>query len=58
MSKYTQDPNYIYFKVTSIPVKKFNIRNQFIIEAEERELLIKGFGYFHKKLSESTIFDE
>jgi cell filamentation protein len=58
MSKYTQDPNYIYYKNTNIPINKLSIKNQTILEAEERVLLIKGYKYFHKKLSESTVFDE
>ena len=58
MSKYTQDKNYIYYKNTNIPKNKFNIRNLKILEEKERELLIKGYNYFHKSLSESTVFDE
>lgn len=58
MSKYTQDPNYIYYENTNIPINKLNIKNQAILEAEERKLLTKGYEYFHKKLSESTVFDE
>lgn len=58
MSKYTQNPNYIYYENTNVPINKLNIKNQSILETEERKLLIKGYEYFHKKLSESTIFDE
>lgn len=58
ISKYTQDPSYIYYENTSIPINKLNIRDQDVIEAEERKLLTKGYEYFHKKLSESTVFDE
>jgi len=58
MSKYTQDKNYIYYENTNIPKNKSNIRNLEILEEKERELLIKGYNYFHKNLSESTIFDE
>jgi cell filamentation protein len=58
MSKYTQDSDYIYYKNTNITINKLDIRNQLKLEAEERKLLIKGYEYFHRKLSESTIFDE
>lgn len=58
MSKYTHDKNYIYYKDTNIPINKLNIRNQTILEAEERKLLVKGYEYFHKTLREETVFDE
>ena len=58
MSKYIQDKNYIYYKNTDIPKNKLGIRDQAILEAKEREQLLEGYEYFHKKLSESTIFDE
>ena len=58
MSKYTQDKNYIYYKNTDIPKNKLNIRNQMILEAKERKLLLGGYEYFHNNLSESTIFDK
>lgn len=58
MSKYTQDKNYIYYENTNIPKNKHNIRNIEILEEKERELLLKGYNYFHKNLSENTIFDE
>ena len=58
MSKYIQDKNYIYYKNTDIPKNKLGIRDQAILEAKEREQLLEGYEYFHKKLTESTIFDE
>lgn len=58
MSKYTQDKNYIYYENTNIPINKFNIRDLKILEEEERKYLLKGYEYFHKNLSESTLFDE
>jgi len=58
MSKYTQDKNYIYYENTNIPKNKQNIHNLEVLEEKERELLLKGYNYFHKTLSESTIFDE
>lgn len=58
MSKYAQDKSYIYYENTNIPINKLNIRNQYVLEAEERKLLLKGYEYFHKNLSESTVFDE
>ncbi|MEW6195445.1 MAG: hypothetical protein AB1521_09835 [Bacteroidota bacterium] len=58
MSKYTQNPNYLYYENTNVPINKLKIRNRSILETEERKLLIKGYEYFHKKLSGSTIFDE
>ncbi|KAF0146802.1 MAG: hypothetical protein FD143_3236 [Ignavibacteria bacterium] len=58
MSKYTQDKNYIYYENTNIPINKFNIRDQKILEEEERKLLLKSYEYFHNNLSEKTIFDE
>lgn len=58
MSKYTQDKGYIYYKNTNIPINKANIRDLEILEEKERELLLKGYNFFHKNLSESTIFDE
>ena len=48
MSKYSEDRNYIYYENTNIPINKLNIRNQTILEAEERKLLLKGYEYFHK----------
>jgi len=58
MAKYTQDKNYIYYENTNIPINKLNIRNLKTLEEEERKLLLKGYEYFHKNLSEDTIFDE
>lgn len=58
MSKYSQDSNYIYYKDTNIPVNKLSIKDQLILEAKERELLVKGYEHFHKRLSDSTVFDE
>lgn len=58
MSKYTQDKNYIYYENTNIPINKLNIRNLNTLEEKERKLLLKGYEYFHKNLSEDTIFDE
>lgn len=58
MSKYTQDKNYIYYENSNIPINKFNIRDLKTLEEEERKLLLKGYEYFHKKLTETTIFDE
>jgi cell filamentation protein len=58
MSKYTQDKDYIYYKNTKIPKNKLNIRDLKLLEQEERKLLLKGYEYFHKKLSDKTIFDE
>ncbi|MDZ7767184.1 MAG: Fic family protein [Melioribacteraceae bacterium] len=58
MSKYTHDKNYIYYENTNIPRNKLNIRNLQKIEEEEQKLLLKGYEYFHKNLSEHTIFDE
>lgn len=58
MSKYTHDKNYIYYENTNIPINKLNIRNQALLEVEERKLLLKGYEYFHRALREETIFDE
>ncbi len=58
MSKYSQDRNYIYYENSNIPRNKLNIRNQKILEEKERELLFKGYEYFHKTLSEKTNFNE
>ena len=58
MSKYTQDKNYIYYKNTNILINKLNIRDLKNLEEEERELLLKGYEYFHKRLIETTVFDE
>ena len=58
MSKYTQDKDYLYYKDSNIPINKLNIRNLKVLEEEERKLLLKGYEYFHKNLSESTLFDE
>ena len=57
MSKYTQDKNFIYYENTNIPINKLNIRNLKVLEEGERKLLLKGYEYFHKNLSEKTIFD-
>ena len=58
MSKYTEDKNYIYYPNTSVPINKLDIRDQKSLEAEERKLLLIGYEYFHKNLSESTLFNE
>lgn len=58
MSKYTHDNNYIYYEDTNIPVNKLNIRNLKTLEEKERQLLLNGYEYFHKSLSEDTLFDE
>ena len=58
MSKYTQDKDYLYYKDSNIPINKLNIHNLKVLEDEERKLLLKGYEYFHKNLSESTLFDE
>jgi len=58
MSKYTQDKNYIYYENTNIPINKLNIRDTKRLEEEERKLLLKGYEYFHKHLSEKTVFDK
>ena len=58
MSKYTQDKNYIYYKNTNIPINILNIRDARTLEEEERKLLLKGYEYFHKNLSEKTVFNE
>ncbi len=58
MSKYSQDKDYIYYENSGIPINKFDIRNLKILEAEERKLLLNGYSYFHKNLTEATIFDE
>jgi len=58
MSKYTLDKSYIYYENTNIPINKLNIHDLKLLEAEERKLLLKGYEYFHTKLSESTLFDE
>jgi len=58
MSKYSHNSNYIYYENTGIPISKLNIRSQSVLEAEERKLLVEGYEYFHKNLSESTTFDE
>jgi len=48
MSKYTENKNYIYYPSTNIPINKLNIREQTILEAEERKLLFKGTNIFIK----------
>src|SRR3972149_815953 len=53
MPKYTQDKNYIYYKNTEIPKNKLNIRNQAILEARERMLLLKD--YFLKPKEEFAL---
>jgi len=58
MSKYTQDKNHIYYENTNIPINNLNIRDLKILEEEERKLLLKGYEYFHKRLTETTVFDE
>ena len=58
MLKYTQDKKYIYYENTNIPINKLDIRDLKILEEEERKLLLKGYEYFHKRLSETTVFDE
>lgn len=58
MSKYLQDKSSIYYKNTNIPINKFNIRDLKTLEEKERELLLKGYQHFHKKLSKETEFDE
>jgi len=58
MSKYAQDKNYIYYENSNIPINKLDIRDIKILEKEERKLLLKGYEYFHKGLTETTIFNE
>lgn len=58
MSKYTQDKNYIYYENSNIPVNKLDIRETAKLERKEQELLLKGYEYFHKNLSEHTNLDE
>jgi len=58
MSKYTQNKNFIYYENTNIPINKLNVRDLKILEEEERKLLLKGYEYFHKKLTKTTVFDE
>ncbi len=57
MSKYRQDKNYIYYKDTNIPINKLNIKDIKTLENEERKLLLYGYEYFHKELTETTVFD-
>jgi cell filamentation protein len=58
MSKYTQAKEDLYYKNSNILINKLNIRDLNVLEEEERKLLLKGYEYFHKNLSESTLFDE
>ncbi|NOZ46384.1 MAG: cell filamentation protein Fic [Chlorobi bacterium] len=58
MSKYTHDRNYIYYKGSNIPINKLNLRDDKTLEEAERKLLLQGYEYFHKRLSETTVFDE
>lgn len=58
MSKYIQDKNYIYYKNSNIPKNKLNIRDLKKLEEEERYLLLQGYEFFHRNLSDKTIFDE
>jgi cell filamentation protein len=58
MSKYTEDKKYIYYPNTSVPINKLDIRDRKSLEVEERKLLLIGYEYFHKNLSESTLFNE
>ncbi len=58
MSKYTEDKNYIYYENTDIPVNKLGIKNREQLELKERELLLKGYQYFHETLTSKTNFDE
>lgn len=58
MSKYSHDKNYIYYENTNIPINKLNLKNISALENEERRLLLRSYEYFHKRLSETTIFDE
>ncbi len=58
MSKYSSNKSHIYYENTNIPINKFNIRDLHKLEELEQKLLLKGYEYFHKNLSEETIFDE
>jgi len=58
MSKYITQPDYIYYKGTSIPKNRFGITDLFELEKVEQKLLLKAYKYFHEKLDESTTFDE
>lgn len=58
MSKYTHDKNYIYYEGSNIPINKLNLRDDKTLEKTERKLLLQGYEYFHKRLSETTVFDE
>ena len=58
MSKYTQDKNYIYYENSNIPINKLNIKDIKVLEQEERKLLLSGYEYSHKNLTETTIFND
>jgi cell filamentation protein len=58
MSQYSFDKSYIYYENTNIPINKLDIHDLNILEEKERELLLKGYKYFHTHLAEETIFDE
>lgn len=58
MSKYSGDKDYIYYPGTDIPINKLGIKSKVELEEEEQNLLLRSYEYFHKNLSEDTIFDE
>jgi len=58
MSKYTSNKSHIYYENTNIPINKLNIRDIQKLEEQEQKLLLEGYEYFHKNLSEETIFNE
>jgi cell filamentation protein len=57
-SKYQFEQNSFYYKNTSVPKNKFNIKDADLIHDIEESLLEEAYAVFIQKLDKSTLFDE
>jgi len=57
-SKYQFEQNSFYYKNTSVPKNKFNIKDSDLIHDIEESLLEEAYAVFIQKLDKSTLFDE
>ncbi len=56
--KYTSDKNYIYYPKSNVPINKLGIQKAKEIEELETQLFLQAYEYFHKSLSQKTVFNE
>lgn len=58
MSKYSTDDADIYYPVSDIPINYDGIQDIELLEEINRTLLFTAYKEFHKRLDESTIFNQ